>query len=109
MSVSGKLVRNVLTAAHADAPQKTTVLTIDFDGVTEEQSRNFMARSITIDVQRTWRKNGIPATATVRVADLVAGHKQSEPVTLETEKARAALLSADDLRKLVEQLKAQIK
>ena len=108
MAMTGKLVRNVLTAPNENAAQKQTVLTLDFTGVTDAAAMAYMTRSITIDLQRGWRKNGIPAAHTVKVSELVAGVKHAEPITVESEKARAAVLSGEDLKKLVEDLQKKI-
>lgn len=108
MPLSGKLVVNVATAVEENAPQKITVLTLDFDGMTEEAAKAFIVRQVKIDLQRGWRKNGIPATAAVKIAELTAGMKVQEPISVETEKARALTLSGEELKKLVADLQAKI-
>lgn len=106
--LSGKLVVNVATAVNEDAPQQVTVLTLDFTGVSEEGAKAFITRQVKIDLQRGWRKNGIPATAEVKVAQLTAGLKTQEPVSVATEAARAKTLSTKEMAELVKLLQAEI-
>lgn len=105
---SGKLVVNVATAVSEGAAQQITVLTVDFTGLTEAQAKSFITRQVKIDLQRGWRKNGIPATAEVKVANLVSGMKMQEPVSVATEAARAKTLPAKEMAELVKMLQAEL-
>lgn len=108
--LSGKLVVNVLTAVNEDAPQQITVLTVDFDGVTEEQAKALILRSVKIDKQRQWRKadGGIPATDTVKVKDLLVSVKQ-EVATVAGTAARAKTLSVQEQQDLIKMLQESLK
>lgn len=106
--LKGKLVVNVATAVNENAPQKVTVLTLDFDGVTAEQAQAYITKQVKIDLQRGWRKNGIPATAALKVSEHISGLKTTEAATVENTLARASTLSSDELKKLMADLQAKI-
>lgn len=106
--LSGKLVVNVATAVDENAPQKITVLTLDFNGVTDQAAMAYIVRQVKIDLQRGWRKNGIPEAATVEIAKLTAGLKVQEPISVQTEAARAKTMTTAEMADLVKILQERI-
>lgn len=69
--------REVDTKAKAqDKTATRTVVTFDWTGVTQDQYRAMAESWATIKLQIGWRKNGIPATAKVKVLDIVPGTRQ---------------------------------
>lgn len=108
-SLTGKLVLNVRTALDEDAAQQVTVLTIDWDGSTDQQVAALAARSIVIDRQRKWRKaKDIPGADSVKVSELLVS-ASGTIATKESTAAQAKTLSLQDQEELIKQLQAQVK
>lgn len=107
-NIGGKIVVNVATAVDEHAAQQITVLTLDFDGVSLEALQAYAIRQIKIDLQRGWRKNGIPAEAAVAVKELTAGLKVQEPISVANTAARAKSMSSAEMAELVKILQSQI-
>jgi hypothetical protein len=72
----------VSTKPDKDSAAVQTSLTIDFEGVSEEILREIATSAIVIKWQGQVRKNGIPASATIRALDYRPGTRiQSGPVS----------------------------
>ena len=71
-----------------EAAGTKTVITYDFTGATEEHVISAAMRQWNVDMQNKFRKNGIPATVTVKVAELGTGRR-----SLTAEELQAAALA----------------
>lgn len=56
-----KTMTEVATRPSAGADAVTTNLTIDWDGMSEEDTRALAQQALVVKLQGNWRKNGIPA------------------------------------------------
>jgi len=105
--LQGKQSFTVTTRKDKDSPEKNTALTIDWTGCGEEVAKQLATQALVVKVQGGWRKNGIPASATILVKDHAPGTRSSAPVTVEGIKAAAETFSPEDraaLRKLLSEL-----
>ena len=72
--MNGKQTVTIKTrASEADKIGKPTVLTVNWDGATEDQVKALALRQIVVAVQQGFRKNGIPSTYTVNVSEVASG------------------------------------
>lgn len=70
------------TSKQAGMTPQATELTIDWEGMTPEGYQAFAAQALTIKLQSSWRKAGIPAKAQVRAIEHLPGTRAKAP-TLE--------------------------
>lgn len=62
------------TKANKEAEAVKTELTIDWDGMTEDDIRALAQQALIVKLQSGWRKNGIPAGAvTIKAVDHKVG------------------------------------
>lgn len=61
--------REVSTKPDARAESVTTALTLNWEGMTDEEIRALAEQALVVKLQGKWRKDGIPAEATVNVVD----------------------------------------
>ena len=105
--VNGKTSFTVTTKPSKDGVEKSTVLTINWDGITDAQLQAGYTSYLTIKRQGFWRKNGIPANETVNAKDFAPGSRQpSVPPTVEGIKAAAANFSPEDRAALLKLLQS---
>lgn len=64
---------NVDTRAAAGAEAITTALTINWEGMSIEDTRALAQQALIVKLQGGWRKNGIPTEVTVNAADHKVG------------------------------------
>jgi hypothetical protein len=94
----------VQTRPQAGAEAVTTNLTIDWDGMTEDDTRALAQQALIVKLQGGWRKNGIPAEITVKATDHkvgVRGPRKAPDVM-----AMARALSPEDKARLLAMLQA---
>ena len=77
-----KTIVQCTTARAAGLTGQVTTLTIDWTGVTEAGYQALATSALTIKLQAGWRKNGIPATASVLAIEHLLGTRAKGP-TLE--------------------------
>ena len=77
-----KTIAQCTTSRAAGLTGQATALTIDWTGMTEAGYQAFAAGALTIKLQSGWRKNGIPASASVLAIDHLPGTRAKAP-TLE--------------------------
>ena len=77
-----KTIVQCTTARAAGLTGQVTTLTIDWTGVTEAGYQALATSALTIKLQAGWRKNGIPATASVLAIEHLPGTRAKAP-TLE--------------------------
>ena len=106
--MDGKSTFTVSTSKDEDAAAVKTVVTVDWSGLTDEGAKAIMAGQLVIKAQGSWRKKGIPATATLIARDLTPGKRVAEVVTLDTERERAKVLTAEEKRKLANEILASL-
>ena len=92
------------TRPAAGAEAVTTNLTIDWDGMTEEDTRALAQQALIVKLQSGWRKNGIPPEITVKAADHKVGVRG--PRTKADLMTQVKSLSAEDKAKLLALLQA---
>lgn len=61
--------REVHTKADVRAESVTTNLTLNWEGMTDEEIRALAEQALVVKLQGKWRKDGIPTEATVNVVD----------------------------------------
>lgn len=74
MSFNGKTTLTISTKVRADASPQQTIVTIDWDGYTEEQAQaDLMAgTSPRVAIQAKLREEGIPKTLEIKATDFHA-------------------------------------
>lgn len=96
----------VTTRPAAGAEAVKTNLTLNWDGMTEDDLRALAQQALIVKLQGTWRKNGIPEEATVNVVEHKVGTRAPRgPVNVA---AAVAALSPEEKRALLEKLQAQL-
>lgn len=95
------------TRASKDADSIKTNLTIDWDGMTEEDLRALAQQQLIVKLQGAWRKNGIPeGDHTVKASDYKVGVRaKREPANAA---ALLAAMSPDERRKVLEKYLADL-
>lgn len=91
--------REVSTKADARAEAVTTKLTIDWEGISQEEIRAMAEQALVVKLQGNWRKNGIPAEVTVKASDYKPGTRQAAP-------AKGNILAA--IEKMTPEQKAEL-
>lgn len=75
----------IATRVKADQPSIDTDLTIQWDGMTPDDIRALAQQALIVKLQNSYRKNGIPATATIRAVDYKVGSRAArQPANLES-------------------------
>lgn len=93
----------VSTKADKTAAAKETVVTIVYDNATAE--RALATQAAIIRAQAGWRKNGIPAEATIKMSENMPGTRAA-PVSLQD---AVKSLSPEEKAKLIAELQASMK
>ena len=89
----------VSTKADKDSPAIETKLTIDFEGCSEEILREIATSAIVVKWQSNARRNGIPASATIKAVEYRPGTRLIQSVSVEqlvtkfTSEEKAALIA----------------
>jgi hypothetical protein len=71
----------VSTKENKEATAVDTKLTLDWEGMTEEDLRALAQQALIVKLQGSWRKNGIPAEATVKVSEHKVGTRAARGPT----------------------------
>ena len=96
----------VSTKATKDGEAQETALTLNWDGMTEDDLRALAQQALIVKLQGSWRKNGIPAEVTVNVVDHKVGTRAARgPVNIAT---AVANLSTEDKAALLAKLQAML-
>jgi hypothetical protein len=96
----------VTTRADAKSEPIKTNLTLNWDGMTEDDLRALAQQALIVKLQGGWRKNGIPKELTVNVTDHKVGTRAARgPVNIAT---AVANLDDDQKRALFEKLQAML-
>lgn len=90
-------------AAGKDAVE--TKLTINWEGMSEEDTRALAQQALIVKLQGNWRKNGIPTEATVNASDYKVGTRAArQPKDL---KSMIAALTPEQKAALIASLSAE--
>ncbi len=96
----------VSTKPNKTGAEVKTVLTVDWNGITEEQLKAGYASFMVVKLQGGWRKNGIPSTASVKAADYAPGTRHAGgPIPLEGIKATLPSMTPEQKAALLALLK----
>lgn len=96
----------VTTRPAAGAEPVKTSLTLNWDGMTEDDLRALAQQALIVKLQSGWRKNGIPEEATVNVTEHKVGTRAPRgPVNIES---AVKNLNADEKAALVAKLQAML-
>lgn len=100
-----KTIAEVVTKPAAGAEGVTTNLTINWEGMTEDDMRALAQQALIVKIQAGWRKNGIPSgDVEVNAADYKPGTRQPrKPADL---KALLAAMSPEERAALLAQFTA---
>lgn len=102
-----KTTTEVATKPAAGEQAITTNLTIDWEGVSEEDLRALAQQALIVKLQSGWRKNTIPAGEfEVKAADHKVGARA--PRTKLTPEQMVAALSVEDKAALLAKLQAML-
>ena len=97
----------ITTRPEAGAEGIVTNLTIDWDGMTEEDTRALAQQALVVKLQSAWRKNGIPAgDHTVKAVDHKVGARA--PRTKLTPEQLVKALSPEEQANLLAKLQAML-
>ncbi len=94
----------VSTKATKDADAVKTELTLDWEGMSEDDLRALAQQALIVKLQGTWRKNGIPAEATVKVAE----HKVGTRAPRVAGAVNISAMTAEQRATLLAQLQASL-
>ena len=73
----------VTTRADAQSEPVKTNLTLNWDGMTEDDLRALAQQALIVKLQGSWRKNGIPSEITVNVVEHKVGTRAARgPVNI---------------------------
>ncbi len=102
-----KKVYEVKTKPDAKGVEKTTQVTVDSTGATEDQLFNQAARTLIVTAQGGWRRNGsIPANFTIMVKD--AGTRQPFVATPDSIAAKAQVMSKEEKLALIKKIQESL-
>lgn len=73
MTTTNTTTTSVETRKEAGAEAITTALTLNWEGMTLEDTRALAQQALIVKLQGNWRKNGIPTEATINAADYKVG------------------------------------
>lgn len=93
----------VTTKADKDSSSEITTLTIDWTGATEEVLREIATSAIVIKWQAKARKDGIPASATIKATDYRPGTRL---VTVPSVDQLVSKMTDAERKALIEKLSA---
>ena len=93
----------VSTRKDKTSAEVITALTINMNATPEVRDALAM-QALVVKVQGQWRKHGIPAAASINMADFAPGTRHAAPVQSPLELAQA--MSPEERAKYIEQLKA---
>ena len=94
----------VTTRPAAGAEPVKTNLTLNWDGMTEEDLRALAQQALIVKLQANWRKNSIPTEATVNVVD----HKVGTRAPRTAKELDIGSLTPEQKQALVEKLMASL-
>lgn len=94
----------VSTKASKDAEAVETNLTLDWEGMSEDDLRALAQQALIVKLQGGWRKNGIPTEATVKVAD----HKVGTRAPRQAKSINIDDMTPEQRRALAEKLLASL-
>jgi hypothetical protein len=90
------------TKANKEAESVSTALTLDWEGMTEQDLRDLAQQALIVKLQSGWRKNGIPTEATVKVVDHKVGTRAPRgPVNIAAAVSKMSDAEKAELRKLL--------
>ncbi len=96
----------VSTKARKDAEAIKTNLTINWDGMTEEDIRAIAQQALIVKVQGGWRTNGIPTECTLKAVEHKVGTRTV--AVKQTLEEQVKSLSATDRAALIAKLQASL-
>lgn len=92
----------VSTKPSKDGEAVETNLTLNWDGMTEDDLRALAQQALIVKLQGTWRKGTIPTEATVNVVDHKVGTRAPKKTLLE----QFAAMSPEDRAKAIAHLQS---
>lgn len=96
----------VTTRPAAGAEPVKTNLTLNWDGMTEDDLRALAQQALIVKLQGSWRKNGIPEEVTVNVVEHKVGTRAARgPVNIAS---AVANLSDEEKQALLAKLQAML-
>ena len=99
--------QNVVVSTKPSKDSVTSVktsLNIDWDGCTVEDLKSWAVQALVVKLQGGWRKNGIPATLSIRALD----HKPGTRSAGLTKEQLVAALSPEEKKALLAKLMAEM-
>ena len=94
------------TRKNRESAEVKTVLTIDWEGCTEEVLRAYATQALVVKLQGQFRKNGIPTETTARALAYAPGTRQARSPISKLNVETLKKLPAEELAELVKALKA---
>lgn len=94
----------VSTKADKNATAVDTALTLNWEGMTEDDLRALAQQALVVKLQGQWRKNGIPTEATVNVVD----HKVGTRAARQPGKVDINALTPEQKAELIARLTASL-
>lgn len=96
----------VETRENKDSAPVKTNLTLNWDGMTEEDLRTLAQQALIVKLQGSWRKNGIPTEITVNVVEHKVGTRAARgPVNIS---AAVEKMDANERAALLEKLQKML-
>ena len=95
---------SISTKANKDSEAVDTALTLNWEGMTEDDLRALAQQALIVKLQANWRKNSIPSEATVNVVD----HKVGTRAPRTAKELDIGSLTAEQKQALVEKLMASL-
>lgn len=96
---TGTATATIATKVNKDAEPVNTVLTFNWDGMSEDDLKALAQQALIVKLQSGYRKNGIPETATINVAEHKVGTRAPRaPVDIF---AKVGQMSAEEKAKLL--------
>lgn len=104
--MNNETTTTISTRMKSDQAAIDTNLTIQWDGMTPEDIQALAQQALIVKLQGSFRKNGIPATATIRAVDYKVGSRAArQPANLES---LFAAMSAEEKAAFIEKATAAL-